>query len=76
MESSASFGMMARERRVSVEPENTMAVFGSQLWFRRAECGARQRPRGSRVGVVRVWALMRMRAVSVWMTEMGSLLPE
>ena len=76
MESSASWGMIARERRVSVEPEKTMAVLGSQLWFRSAERGARQRPRGSRVGVVRVWALMRMRAVSVWMNEMGSLLPE
>ncbi len=37
MESSDFAGMAARERRVSIEPEKMMAVFGVQLWFRRAE---------------------------------------
>lgn len=76
MESSDLAGMAARERRVSVGPEKMMAVFGAQLWLRRAERGERQRPRGSRLGVVRVWALMRTRAVSVWTNVMASVLLE
>lgn len=59
-------GMGARERRVRAGPEKTMMVLGVQLWFRREERGERQRPRGSKVGVVRVRVLM-----STWMVFSG-----
>lgn len=37
-----------------------MAALGRQEWFRRAEMGERQSPRGSSVGVVRVWVFIRI----------------
>ena len=36
-----------------------MNALGVQEWLRRAERGERARPRGSRVGVVRVWVFVR-----------------
>lgn len=43
-----------------------MAALGAQLWFIREGRGERQRPRGSKVGVVRVRVLMR-----TWMVVSG-----
>lgn len=48
----------ARRERVPCE-EKVMAALGAQEWFRRAERGERQRPRGSSVGVVRVCVFVR-----------------
>ena len=52
-------GIAVRERRVSVAPEKTMMVLGIQLWFISDGSGERQRPRGSKVAVVRVRVLIR-----------------
>lgn len=51
--------MDARDRSVRMGPKYTMTAFGVQLWFMRDERGEMQRPRGSKVGVVRVNVLIR-----------------
>ena len=53
-----------------------MWAFGVQEWFRRAVGRLRHRPRGSRVGVVRVCVLMRIRAIMLWTKAGDSLVPE
>lgn len=59
------FGMGIREmeRRERAGPEGVMQVFGVQEWFRRERWVERVRPRGVRVGVVRVRVLIR---IFVW----------
>lgn len=53
-------GIARRERRESVPFwQNPIAVLGSQEWFSRADVGDRQRPRGSRLGAVKVWVLIK-----------------
>lgn len=48
-------GIARRERRERVPFwEKPMDVLGSQEWFRRADVGDRQIPRGSRLGAVKV----------------------
>ena len=48
------------ERRERVVPEGVMQVLGLQEWFSRERGGERVRPRGVRVGAVRVWVLIRI----------------
>jgi len=74
--SSVLVGMGARERTERVGPENMMAVFGVQEWFKSAASVHRQRPKGSNVGVVRVRVFRSTRDVRVWIKGRGSLLPE
>ncbi len=76
MVSSVFAGMGVRERRERVAWEYVIAVFGVQEWLRRAIGGQRVRPRGSRWGVVRVSALIRVIAVRDWRRSRGSLVEE
>ena len=57
--SSVSAGIEMSARREREGPEKVIQVFGVQEWFRREEDRERERPRGSRVGVVRVWVFIR-----------------
>ena len=51
-------------------------MFAVQEWLRRAIWGLKVRPRGSKWGVVRVRALIRVVAVRDWRRERGSLMVE
>ena len=51
-------------------------MLGVQEWLRRAIRGQRVRPRGSKWGVVRVRALVRVIAVRDWKRSRGSLVEE
>lgn len=54
-------GMALRERRESAPwSEKVMAVLGMQEWFSRADVGDRQRPRGSKLGAVKVCVLINI----------------
>lgn len=61
--SSVSAGIETRARRAREGPEKVMQVFGVQEWLRREERRERERPSGSRVGVVRVWVFVRIYGV-------------
>ena len=74
--SSVLGGIGPRERAERMGPEKVMAVLGVQEWFKRAACVQTQRPRGSKVGVVKVRLFMRTRDVTDWMKPRGSLLLE
>lgn len=52
---------IARSERSESAPfwENPIAVLGSQEWFSRADVVDRQMPRGSRLGAVKVWVLIK-----------------
>lgn len=58
--SSVSAEIGVRVRRERTGPEKVMQVLGVQEWFRREEGRERDRPRGSRVGVVRVWVFVKI----------------
>ena len=58
--SSVSAGIEMSARREREGPENVMQVFGVQEWLSREDERERERPRGSRVGVVRVWVFVRI----------------
>ena len=69
--------MGARERRVNMGPAYTTTALGAQLWFTRDERDEMQRPRGSKVGVVRVRVLIRTCAyieLKVWRNVGESIL--
>lgn len=64
--------MGVRERRERVKWEYVIAVLGVQEWFSKAMRGQRDRPRGSKWGVVSVRALIRVVAVREWKNSKGS----